>query len=253
MTESTQNERRLIIKQMELAGVPNALQLWREIENEIDLVGYNEIFNRYKEFEFARDKCYAYSLGALLYEYYVIDEDVEIVPWYVYLLCLIHLHDFVDSDNDLPLNYSLFPDDLGLSGIRLLQVFRETAPELDHIAFTEAAEHWIDVYRICSAIHNSWLQSKKTSIQDLSEFLASHEIKIGRNENALVFAYHMVCDDHITQSADYERILQRLEIKDISTQTIEAIMDDSAYIERDEENEAGENFLSFIAKKFGAN
>lgn len=34
MTESTQNERRLIIKQMELAGIPNALQLWREIEKE---------------------------------------------------------------------------------------------------------------------------------------------------------------------------------------------------------------------------
>lgn len=252
MTESTQDERRLIIKQMELAGIPNALQLWREIENEIDLVGYNEIFNRYCEFEFTCDKCYAFSLGALLYEYYVIDEDVGIVEWYLILLNTIYLYGLVDSDNDLPLDESLFPNDLGLGCIKLLQVFRETAPELDQVPFTEASEHWINVYRICSVIHASWLQSKKTSNHDLLEFLTSHEIKIGGNENALVFAYHMVCDDHITQSAEYEHILQRLEIKDVSTQTIEAIADDSVYIERDDENKAGEVFLRFIAEKFGA-
>ena len=157
----------------------------------------------------------------------------------------------VDSDNGLPLDESLFPNDLGLGCIKLLQVFRETAPELDQVPFTDASEHWIYVYRICSVIHATWLQSQKTSTDDVIEFLASHEVKIGGNENALVFAYHMVCDGHITQTADYEGILQRLEIKDISTQTIDAIADDSAYIERDDENEAGEFFLQFIAKKFG--
>ena len=243
-----QHERQMIVEGMRLAGIKNAHEIWPSIEKEIDLFGYDDIFNQYRSiWDGPTERQYAYATGALLYEYYVIDEDCGVLPWYIWILQDIFDEGQIDA-NGLHHYASLFDDDFGLCTIRLIQLLRETAPELDDHIDEAQLELWGYLYQFSSIIYSEWKRNNLSTAESVIDFLDEQKISIGGSENAILFAFFSVVFEEY-EEGQFESILGQLDIPAVNRELLIKLKNGDLEIEMGTESDLGQKFIEFCLNK----